>query len=163
DRVREAAAVSLPRATITIRRKNGQGYLRVSNPLEGGGAEQWPVGVIDGDVTPEDLDAFATGVHAEFAAADPQVRSQLVYTGQPGPGRERGPRRRGAAAGYLAAQLRGLPGPAGPAPAGGPPDGAVGRRPALPARAVRAAAIPHARRPALGRASRRPARPGPRL
>src|SRR5262249_53178801 len=43
----------------------------------------WPVGVIDGDVTAEDLDAFAAGVHAEFAAADPQVRSQLVYTGAP--------------------------------------------------------------------------------
>jgi WD40 repeat protein/3',5'-cyclic AMP phosphodiesterase CpdA len=83
DRVREATAVSLPAATITIRREGDHGYLRVSNPLPGGGAELWPVGVIDGDVTTEDLDAFAAGVHAEFAAADPQVRSQLVYTGAP--------------------------------------------------------------------------------
>jgi 3',5'-cyclic AMP phosphodiesterase CpdA len=83
DRVREATEVSLPTATITLRRNGGYGYLRVSNPLPGGGAELWPVGVIEGDMTPEDLDAFATGVHAQFAAADPQVQSQLVYTGAP--------------------------------------------------------------------------------
>ena len=40
DRVREATAVSLPAATITVRRENGHGYLRVSNPLPGGGANQ---------------------------------------------------------------------------------------------------------------------------
>jgi WD40 repeat protein/3',5'-cyclic AMP phosphodiesterase CpdA len=83
DRVREATSVSFPEATITVRGQDRHGYLRVSNPLPGGGAEQWPVGVIDGGVTPEDLHEFVHEVHAKFAAADPHVRSQLVYAGAP--------------------------------------------------------------------------------
>ncbi|HSV66968.1 MAG TPA: pentapeptide repeat-containing protein [Mycobacteriales bacterium] len=80
DWVREATEVSYPEATITDRR--AEGYLRVRNPVPGGGWEQWPVGVIDGDVTEGAIDGFATGVHAQFAAADAQVPSQLVYGGQ---------------------------------------------------------------------------------
>jgi NACHT domain/Pentapeptide repeats (8 copies) len=89
DRVLEATRVAHPNATVTPRPERG--YLRVTNPLEGG-CVQWPVGVvhgiegiegIEGRVTAADVDAFARGVHAEFAASDPSVPSELVYGGPP--------------------------------------------------------------------------------
>jgi WD40 repeat protein/3',5'-cyclic AMP phosphodiesterase CpdA len=100
DRVREVIEVSLPAATITPRREGEFAYLRVSNPLPGGGAEQWPVGVIDQDVSSSTVAAFAAAVHGRFAVADPSVKTELVYAGTPaGPAlvaeaRERGIRLR---------------------------------------------------------------------
>ena len=79
DRVAEATSVRFPGAIITKRPEAG--YLRVSHPLPGGGAEEQPVGVIDGPATEAALDTFVEQVHARFAAADPLVRSELVYGG----------------------------------------------------------------------------------
>ena len=76
DRVREATQVKYPDAMIAAR--PGDGYLRISDPLPDGGCAQWPIGVID-EATAEQVRAFAEGVHARFAAADPQLRSELVY------------------------------------------------------------------------------------
>jgi WD40 repeat protein len=50
-----------------------------------GAAELWPVGVIDGPPTEEAVTGFVTHVHAQFAAADGQVRSVLVYRGPAAP------------------------------------------------------------------------------
>ncbi len=83
DRVVEATAARDPGARITERRDRR--YLRVARPLESGGAEQWPVGVVDGPATEDALAAFLDGVHAEFAAADPGVQSVVVHTGPPAP------------------------------------------------------------------------------
>ena len=80
DRVREATEVKYPDALITSR--PDAGYLRVSRPLADGGAEQWPVGVTDAELTAERIQAF-TRVHHSFSAADPQVPSELVYAGPP--------------------------------------------------------------------------------
>ena len=49
------------------------------------GADQQPVGVIDGPVTEAAVDAFIEHVHARFTAADPSVRSELIYAGPPAP------------------------------------------------------------------------------
>src|ERR1022692_2792268 len=83
DRVAQATQVRCPEATVTVRQESG--YLRVSQPLPGGGAEQWPVGVVNGPVTEGVLDAFGKQVHALFAAADPSVRSEFVCGGPPAP------------------------------------------------------------------------------
>ena len=83
QRVAEATRARFPQATVTERPEAG--YLRVSHPLPGGGAEQQPVGAIEGPVTEDALDAYVTGVYATFAAADPSVRSELVYGGPPAP------------------------------------------------------------------------------
>ncbi len=80
ERVAEATMVSHPDARITPR--PDAGYLRISVPLPGGGCDQWPVGVI-GQPDPELVSSFIAEVHASFAAADPQVRSELVYAGDP--------------------------------------------------------------------------------
>ena len=82
-RVAEATRVRFPGATVTERPEGG--YLRVSHPLPGGGAEQLPVGVIEGPATEPAVDAFIEQVHARFASADPSVRSELVYGGPPAP------------------------------------------------------------------------------
>jgi 3',5'-cyclic AMP phosphodiesterase CpdA len=81
DRVQDATRAKYPDATITVRRDGG--YLRVSRRLPGGGFEQWPIGVADSEMTHERLQVFAERVHSRFAAADPQVRSELVYAGSP--------------------------------------------------------------------------------
>ncbi len=81
DRVLETTRFRYPDSTVTLRPE--EGYLRVSSPLPGGGCELWPVGVADGALTMERLREFGQGVHARFAAADPQVRSELVYAGPP--------------------------------------------------------------------------------
>jgi hypothetical protein len=81
DRVLEATRASHPGATVTPR--PDAGYLRVSQPLPDSGAEQWPVGVLDGEVTLEHLQSFVDRVHRSFASADPSVRSELVYRGHP--------------------------------------------------------------------------------
>ncbi|HWR46544.1 MAG TPA: pentapeptide repeat-containing protein, partial [Pseudonocardiaceae bacterium] len=82
DRVLEATQASHPDATVTPRPEAG--YLRVSQPLpDGDGAEQWPVGVVDGEVTDKHLQSFVEQVHSRFASADPSVRSELVYSGHP--------------------------------------------------------------------------------
>jgi 3',5'-cyclic AMP phosphodiesterase CpdA len=80
ERVAEATRVSYPDASVT--RRTDAGYLRVSGPLPGGGSLQWPVGVID---TPDEarVREFITRVHSRFAAADPQLRSELVYARGP--------------------------------------------------------------------------------
>ena len=77
--VADATRVRWPEATVALR--PDQGYLRVSIPLPGGGAEQLPIGVICGPATDAGLAAFTDGVHAQFAAADPGVRSELVHGG----------------------------------------------------------------------------------
>ena len=84
DRVAEATQVRCPGATIT--RRPEAGYLRVTQPLPGGGTEQWPVGVIDGPATQSAIDAFAETVHALFVSRDPSVRSELVHGGPAAPG-----------------------------------------------------------------------------
>jgi WD40 repeat protein/3',5'-cyclic AMP phosphodiesterase CpdA len=81
DWVADATRARFPAATITARPAGG--YLRVSRPLPGGGAEQWPVGAVDGPVTEVVLHAFVTQVHALFASADPSVRSEFIYGGPP--------------------------------------------------------------------------------
>ncbi|MBW4716148.1 NACHT domain-containing protein [Saccharothrix obliqua] len=81
ERVHEATTVSHPTATITPR--PDEWYLRVSKPRVGGGFEQWPVGVASGPVTTDDVRQFVTRVHEAFAAADPSVPSELVYSGPP--------------------------------------------------------------------------------
>ncbi len=81
DRVLEATHVSHPGATVTPRSESG--YLRVSKPLPGGGVEQRPAGVVDGEVTSEELESFTQRVHRQFASADPSVQSELVYCGGP--------------------------------------------------------------------------------
>jgi len=81
DRVLEATRASHPGATVTPRPEAG--YLRVSQPLPDTGAEQWPVGVLDGEITLKHLQSFVDRVHRSFASADPSVRSELVYRGHP--------------------------------------------------------------------------------
>jgi WD40 repeat protein/3',5'-cyclic AMP phosphodiesterase CpdA len=81
ERVLEATQVRLPSASITPR--PAAGYLRVSIPIDGGGCEQWPVGVIAGEATAAAVADFIDRIHSQFRAADPQVRSQLVYFGEP--------------------------------------------------------------------------------
>ncbi|MEU4767937.1 trypsin-like peptidase domain-containing protein [Actinosynnema sp. NPDC023794] len=80
DRVLEATRVAHPTATVTPRAE--EHYIRVSKPRAGGGFEQWPVGVATKADT-EAVAAFAEHVHASFAAADPAVPSELVYSGPP--------------------------------------------------------------------------------
>ena len=77
QRVAEATTQRFPQATVTERPEAG--YLRVSHPLPGGGAEQQPVGAIEGHATQEALDAFVAGVYATFAVADPSGAPELVY------------------------------------------------------------------------------------
>ena len=81
DRVLEATRVRYPDATVTPRPEAS--YLRVSKPLSDGGAEQWPVGVVDGEATGEHLASFLQQVHHPFASADPSVPSELVHSGHP--------------------------------------------------------------------------------
>ncbi|MFE9745035.1 NACHT domain-containing protein [Saccharothrix saharensis] len=80
DRVLEATRVAHPTATVTPR--HDEHYLRVSKPRPGGGFEQWPVGVVT-NLNAVSVDAFVEQVHASFAAADPAVPSELVYSGEP--------------------------------------------------------------------------------
>jgi WD40 repeat protein/3',5'-cyclic AMP phosphodiesterase CpdA len=81
DWVTEATRVRHHKAAIVERWDAG--YLRVSLPLPTGGVELWPVGVIDAEATAAEVEDFATRVHAHFAARDPSVRSELVYSGAP--------------------------------------------------------------------------------
>ncbi|NUT51183.1 MAG: NACHT domain-containing protein [Saccharothrix sp.] len=93
SRVLEATRVAHPSATVTPRVH--EQYLRVSEPRPGGGVEQWPVGVVD-ELTARSVDRFVEQVHASFAAADPSVPSELVYSGPPAtPDLVRAARRRG--------------------------------------------------------------------
>ncbi|MGH4024393.1 MAG: NACHT domain-containing protein, partial [Pseudonocardiaceae bacterium] len=81
DRVQEATSVRYPAATVTPR--PDAGYLRISNPVLAGAAEQWPVGVVDGEISGAELESFVQGVHRQFASADSTVPSELVYRGHP--------------------------------------------------------------------------------
>ena len=84
SRVAEATRANFPQATVTPRPHAG--YLRVSDPLpDSAGAEQWPVGAVDGPATEECVGRFVDEVHAKFASADPSVRSEFVYAGPPAP------------------------------------------------------------------------------
>ncbi|MEU4446363.1 NACHT domain-containing protein [Actinosynnema sp. NPDC050801] len=80
DRVLEATRVAHPTATVTPRAE--EHYIRVSKPRPGGGFEQWPVGV-RARLGDEVVESFVARVHASFAAADPAVPSELVYSGPP--------------------------------------------------------------------------------
>ncbi|MEV8508331.1 metallophosphoesterase [Actinoplanes sp. NPDC051475] len=83
DRVLEATAIRFPTAVVTP--IPDRGYLRVTCRTDGV-TIQWPVGVVDGELTEASVDDFAA-VHAQFAAADPTVPSELVCSGRPpGPG-----------------------------------------------------------------------------
>jgi len=77
ERVAEAARVRYPRATVTERPT--ESYLRVCVPREDGGTEQQLIGVIDGPPTEEAVNAYAGGVHARLASADPSLHSELIY------------------------------------------------------------------------------------
>ena len=81
ERVVEATRVRYPEATVTERPDDG--YLRVTSPKPDGITEQWPVGVLAGPATEQAVTRFAQGVHAQFAAPDRQVPSELVH-GSPG-------------------------------------------------------------------------------
>src|SRR5262249_32539581 len=83
ERVREATAVREPNAQIAVRRD--ERYLRVTAARGNGVLEQWPVGVVEGNVTPDALREFAEGVHAPFTAYDPHVPSHLGCGGEPAP------------------------------------------------------------------------------
>ena len=78
ERVADATRARWPDSVITPL----PDYLRVTRS-SGGFTKQWPVGVVDGHVTHAAVRAFGTGIHAQFASADPHVESQLVYGGPP--------------------------------------------------------------------------------
>ena len=78
DRVAAATQVRFPEAAVTQRPQ--ENYLRVTVPRPGGAVEQWPIGVVDGPATDSAVDAFASGVHAWFASANPGLLSELIYT-----------------------------------------------------------------------------------
>jgi WD40 repeat protein/3',5'-cyclic AMP phosphodiesterase CpdA len=59
-------------------------YLEVCTS-ERGMTSLYPVGAIAGEVTPESLAEFTVRVHDRYRAADPGVRSTLVYGGPPAP------------------------------------------------------------------------------
>lgn len=80
DRVLEATKVAHPTATVTPRPEDH--YLRVSKQRPVGGFEQWPVGVAAEPGLAE-VTRFVEEVHKPFAAADPSVPSELVYSGPP--------------------------------------------------------------------------------
>jgi WD40 repeat protein len=82
ERVLEATKVAHPTATVTPRPEDH--YLRVSKQRPGGGFEQWPVGV-SAELDDAELNRFVEEVHKSFAAADPSVPSELVYSGPPAP------------------------------------------------------------------------------
>jgi WD40 repeat protein len=82
ERVLEATKVAHPTATVTPRPEDH--YLRVSKQRPGGGFEQWPVGV-SAELGDAELNRFVEQVHKSFAAADPSVPSELVYSGPPAP------------------------------------------------------------------------------
>jgi DNA-binding beta-propeller fold protein YncE len=81
DRVKEATRLRFPRAALSQHVRGDSRYLRVYEAPENGATDVRPVGVIDGPVTQDALAAFITDVHNQFAAADPGVRSELVYAG----------------------------------------------------------------------------------
>jgi WD40 repeat protein/3',5'-cyclic AMP phosphodiesterase CpdA len=83
DRVVVATSAREPGAKIVVRLD--EGYLRLQRPLPTGGVEMWPVGVVEGPLTERTIEDFAKGVHTTFAAADPNVQSQLVYAGSRAP------------------------------------------------------------------------------
>jgi 3',5'-cyclic AMP phosphodiesterase CpdA len=84
-RVAQATRVRFPDASVDEGRGGDCDYLRVSRSSDGGDrVDLWPVGVIDGPLDEVGLAAFSR-VRAQFAAADPQVRSELVHTGPPAP------------------------------------------------------------------------------
>ncbi|WP_367135172.1 pentapeptide repeat-containing protein [Saccharothrix sp. HUAS TT1] len=83
ERVAEATRISHPGATVTPYLEHA--YLRVTKPTSGGGVEQWPVAVVEGDVTADGVERFARDVHVRFAEHDRSVRSELVHGGAPAP------------------------------------------------------------------------------
>jgi hypothetical protein len=76
-RVKDATRAKAGEAVITERPQDG--YLRVTVSHGGGQIDQWPVGVIDGPATEEEIADFVERVHRQFAADVPAVRSVLVY------------------------------------------------------------------------------------
>ena len=85
SRVAEATQARFPRAFLSERSRGDCDYLRISCPMDNGAMETWPVGVIDGPATEADVATFVEHVHGQFAAADSQVRSELVYAGPAAP------------------------------------------------------------------------------
>ncbi|WP_440901237.1 trypsin-like peptidase domain-containing protein [Actinosynnema sp.] len=80
DRVVEATRFAHPDASTVPHPEKS--YLRVGLPIPGGGVDYRPVGVVDGDLTEADVDAFVVDVHRHFTAEDPGTRSEIVYSGR---------------------------------------------------------------------------------
>lgn len=83
-RLRVAADRADVRADIERRRIGTPAieYLEVC-ASERGMTSLYPVGAVAGEITPEALAEFIVRVHDRYRAADPGVRSTLVYGGQP--------------------------------------------------------------------------------
>jgi len=83
-RVTEICHLKHPGATVSVVEPAGDVpmYLRVSL-LESGFVRQRPVGLAEAGVDADVLDHFVRRVHRSFAAADPYLRSELVYGGPP--------------------------------------------------------------------------------
>ena len=79
-RVAEAARARYQgKALISEHRRGECDYLRITRPADVGPGETWPVGILNGPATEDGLTGFVEQVHSQFAAADAQVPSELVY------------------------------------------------------------------------------------
>ena len=67
------------KALISEHRRGECDYLRITRPADVGPGETWPVGILNGPATEDGLTGFVEQVHSQFAAADAQVPSELVY------------------------------------------------------------------------------------
>lgn len=84
DRVKEICALRHPGSTIVVVPATARApmYLRVSS-VEETFVTQRPVGLAENGVDGRILDKFIQHVHQDFAAADPFLISELVYSGGP--------------------------------------------------------------------------------
>jgi len=82
-RVVEATHLRKPGATVTVLRSKvgGAPYLRVALAQDGV-IRQFAVGICENGVDESQVLAFADGVHRSYAATDPNLVSELVYSGQ---------------------------------------------------------------------------------
>ncbi|WP_238011750.1 pentapeptide repeat-containing protein [Dactylosporangium sp. AC04546] len=84
DRVKEICALRHGGATIVTVAATAKApmYLRVSS-VEDSFVTQRPVGLAENGVTERIIDQFVQHVHQDFAAADPYLVSEFVYSGAP--------------------------------------------------------------------------------
>jgi WD40 repeat protein len=84
DRVKEICALRHGGATIVTVPATAKApmYLRVSS-VEDSFVTQRPVGLAENGVTEQVIDQFVQHVHQDFAAADPYLVSEFVYSGAP--------------------------------------------------------------------------------